>query len=481
MVSCFNYIYLLFSFMQPVTIEELKKVVALSDLSDQHLQWILDHSEPVEYKEGDIVAKKGDPADWMFFITEGRIDYYRDVSGRLVFYHYFANDADSGGVTGLLPYSRMKNYSGNSICVVKLRGIRIHKEYFQELEQLNPDLIQRLIGYMTERARSFATTQLQHEKVNALGNLAAGIAHELNNPASAISRISYELTNRLFLNIELTEKMLRQKINADHIQYLRNELETKDKGQKDKLSALKRIENEDILMNWLQEKGIPTDQQVVEAFVEAGLGGEELESLSNMIPKDDLAQILIWTENLLSSNRIIKDLHEASTRISNLVGAIKSHVHMDRTNELQLTDLHKDLENTLTLLGHKLRDKNIKINKSFCADLEAIPALVGELNQVWTNIIDNAIYAVSKGGEITIETTCDTKNVNVKIIDNGAGIPAEIQSRIFDPFFTTKKIGEGTGIGLDIVNRIVKRHNGEIKVHSKPGWTEFLICLPITQ
>ncbi len=467
--------------MQTVTIEELKKVVAFSDLSDQHLQWILDHSEPVEYKEGDIVAKKGDPADWMFFITEGRINYYKDVSGRLVFYHYFANDADSGGVTGLLPYSRMKNYSGNSICVVKLRGIKIHKQYFQELEQLNPDLIQRLIGYMTERARSFATTQLQHEKVNALGNLAAGIAHELNNPASAISRISYELTNRLFLNIELTEKMLRQKINADHIQHLRNVLHSKDKMQKPKLSALQRMKNEDGLIDWLETKGIPTDKQVIEAFIEEGFSGEDLENLSNIVPKEDLAQILIWIENLLSSKRIMKDLEEASNRISNLVGAIKSHVHMDRTNELQPTDIHKDIENTLTLLGHKLREKNINVNKSFCADLVEVPAYVGELNQVWTNIIDNAIYALDQNGELTIETTCDIKNVNVKIIDNGAGIPAEILSRIFDPFFTTKKVGEGTGIGLDLVNRIIKRHNGEIKVHSKQDKTEFLICIPISQ
>src|SRR4029079_2917638 len=171
--------------------------------------------------------------------------------------------------------------------------------------------------------------------------------------------------------------------------------------------------------------------------------------------------------------RLIKDLSEASSRISNLVGAIKSHVHMDRTNELQLTNIHKDLANTLTLLGYKLREKNITVNKTYCRDLVDIPAYVGELNQVWTNIIDNAIYAVDKNGELTIETTCNSKNVKVRIIDNGSGIPKEILSRIFDPFFTTKKVGQGTGIGLDIVNRIIKRHNGEIKVHSEPGRTEF--------
>jgi signal transduction histidine kinase len=465
--------------MQPLTINDLKKVIALSDLPDEHLKWILDHSEAVEYEDGELLGKTGEPIDWMFIIVEGRVDFYMDVNGRLVFYRYFMNDTESGGMTGLLPYSRLKLSPGNSVASGKVRGLRFNKKYFQELERLNPELIQRLISYMTERAKAFATTQMQHEKVSALGNLAAGIAHELNNPASAINRISYDLANRLFLNIELTEKMLRQKINADHISHLRQKIESKDDAPKNKLSALQRMKNEDKLMNWLEASGLPTDQVIVSTFIEAGFSGEDLETLSN-VSKEELSQILLWIENLLSSQRIIKDLAEASARISNLVGAIKSHVHMDRTNELLPTDIHKDIENTLTLLGYKLREKNISVKKSFCSDMIEIPVYVGELNQVWTNIIDNAIYAVNTGGEINIETTCDKKNVNVKIIDNGSGIPAEIQSRIFDPFFTTKKVGEGTGIGLDLVNRIIKRHKGEIKVYSKPGRTEFDICLPIS-
>jgi signal transduction histidine kinase len=466
--------------MQPITIDELKKVIALRDLPDELLQWLLYHSEAVEYEVGELVGKTGEPAEWMFFIIEGRVDYYRNVNGKLVYYHSFMNDADSGGVTGLLPYSRMKEYHGNSLVSIKLRGLRLHKKYFQELEKVSPEFIQRLISYMTERARSFATTQLQLEKVSALGNLAAGIAHELNNPASAINRISYELTNRLFLNIELTEKMLIQKINAEHIQYLRNIIESKERLPKTKLSALQRMNKEDDLLHWLDDNGIPADRQVVETFIEAGFSDEDLENLAGKVPKEDLGQILLWIENLLSSQRVIKDLAEASARISNLVGAIKSHVHMDRTNAKQPTDVHKDIENTLTLLGYKLREKNINVKKSFCTDLVEVPAYIGELNQVWTNIIDNAIYALDKEGEITIETNCDAKNVNVKIIDNGPGIPAEILSRIFDPFFTTKKVGEGTGIGLDLVKRIISRHNGEIKVHSNPGRTEFLICLPVS-
>ena len=154
---------------------------------------------------------------------------------------------------------------------------------------------------------------------------------------------------------------------------------------------------------------------------------------------------------------------------------------MDRSGEFYCTDIHKDLEDTLILLGYKIRDKNIMVKKNFCEDLPEVEVYIGELNQVWTNIIDNAIYAVSHNGEIKIETECDKKNVTVKITDNGTGIPKEILSRIFDPFFTTKKVGEGTGIGLDIVRNVINRHKGEIKVHSIPGKTEFCINLPVSQ
>lgn len=467
--------------MQPITIKELKKNIALNGSTDEQLQWLLDHAEAIEYSDGELAGKTGETAEWMSFIIEGGIDFYMNVNGRLVFYHHFTNDTESGGVTGLLPYSRMKVYPGNSLVVGKLRGLRLHKKYFQELEQIDPAFIQRCIGYMTERARLFATTQMQLEKVSALGKLSAGIAHELNNPASAINRISYELTNRLLLNIQLTEKMLKQNINPDHIQILREKIESKDETHKPKLSALERLKNEDQLLQWLETSGLPTDHQVVETFTDSGFSSEELENLFREVPNENTVQILLWLENLLSSKRTIKDLQEASSRISKLVGAIKSHVHMDRTNELQPTNLHNDIDNTLTILGYKLREKNISVKKSYCSDLVDVPAYIGELNQVWTNIIDNAIYAMDIGGELIIETTCNKREVNVRIIDNGSGIPPEIQSRIFDPFFTTKKVGEGTGIGLDLVQRIVKHHNGEIKVHSKPGRTEFHICIPVSQ
>jgi signal transduction histidine kinase len=239
-----------------------------------------------------------------------------------------------------------------------------------------------------------------------------------------------------------------------------------------------RIEKEDEIFDWLEKNGIAQDRQSAETLAESGFTIDELENILRTTDTDSFKHILLWLENSLTSEKIMKDLDDAACRISTLVGAIKSHVHMDRTNEMQPTNVHKDIENTLTLLGYKLRDKNISVKKKFCSDLRDVPAYIGELNQVWTNLIDNAIYAMNKNGELTVETKCNEKDVVVRIIDNGVGIPKDIASRIFDPFFTTKKVGEGSGIGLDLVMRIVKRHNGDVRVNSEPGRTEFTVCIP---
>lgn len=466
--------------MQTVTPDDLKHIIALQGLPDDHLQWIIDHCEYREYTDGEIIAKYGEEAQIMWIALMGKVAFYMYLNGRQVYYFTFDNNNITGGVGGLMPYSRMKTYPGYSYAIGDVKMLRMHKDHFHELELLNPEFIQKLIGYMTQRARAFATTQLQHEKVNALGNLAAGIAHELNNPASAIKGISDELIKRLDRNYQLTKKLLECNMTADGIQHVHQLIERKDKSTapRVKQTALQRMENEDSIADWLQDNNV-FQREAAETFAEYGLTIEELEQLLNNLGKNAFACVIPWLENLVSSQKIIKDMADASTRISHLVGSIKSHVHMDRTNDLQPSNIHKDIDNTLTLLGFKLREKNIEVIRKFWPDMPEVPVYVGELNQVWTNLIDNAIFALDKNGMITIETSIDNKNLYVNIIDNGPGIPKEIVSRIFDPFFTTKKVGEGTGIGLDIVNRIIKGHEGTIKVSSEPGRTEFNICIPI--
>src|SRR5678809_673031 len=204
--------------MPPVTVDELKTVVALKDQPVELLQWILDNSQYHEYEDGTCIRKLGEPQNELYIIVEGSVNFYMDVNGRQVYYFTFANDIATGGVSGLLPYSRMKASPGYAYAVGRLRALMVHKSHFPELEHKFPEFIQRLVGYMTERARLFATIQLQHEKVNALGKLSAGIAHELNNPASAIASIASELLKKMQLNYELTEKLLAQGVKATEIQ-----------------------------------------------------------------------------------------------------------------------------------------------------------------------------------------------------------------------------------------------------------------------
>lgn len=461
------------------SIDDLRKVVVLHDLPEDIINWIYEKSEYIEIEEGVLFYKKDEPAEHLWLIPEGRFDFYMDVNGQEVLYFNFQNDNVTGGVGGLLPYSRMKVSPGNAYTVAFTKVFKLHKKYFDELAQVSPELNNRLISYMTERARAFATIKLQQEKVSALGKLAAGIAHEMNNPASAINRIAAELTKRLKDNYDLTGKLLQFNISPELISKINALVQAKEKTTEKKLSMSEKMNREDEIESWLQKNVKGGSEITGDTFVDAGITVEDLALIKNDVGEDEFIHILYWVENLLISQRILFDLHESSSRISHLVSAIKSHVHMDQTNELTCTDIHRDIENTLTLMGYKIREKNITIKKIFAENLPEVPVYIGEMNQVWTNIIDNAIYAMQKGGELTIETFYDSKNVCVKICDNGTGIPPEILSRIFDPFFTTKKVGEGTGIGLDLVNRIIKNHNGEIKVFSKPGNTEFKIYIPV--
>lgn len=470
--------------MSSITTDELRKVIALQDQPDTLLRWILDHGEYKEYEDGAILSKTGQPINDMWMVIEGKALYYQDINGRLIHYFTFENTVATGGAGGLLPYSRMKATQGTTIAAGPLRVVTLHKKYFHELEQKNPEFIQRLIGYMTERARTFATLQLQQEKISALGKLSAGIAHELNNPSSAITRIAIELKKKWLLNYELTEcLLLLQKLDPEQVEILRERAiaQALQASTTPGLTTLQKFEREDEICDWLERNGIEDNRQIGETMTAAGWSVDDFQRMLDTIGQEAFLPVLRWLENLLTAAWLLTDLEEASTRISLLVGALKSHVHMDRTSDMVPTNLHRDIDNTLTLLGYKLRQKNITVKRNYAPALPEIEAFVGELNQVWSNIIDNAIYAMDQNGELTIDTSREGNEVQVRITDTGSGIPAEILSRIFEPYFTTKQAGDGSGIGLDIVNRVIKNHHGKIHVESVPGKTEFKIHLPVCQ
>ena len=281
-------------------------------------------------------------------------------------------------------------------------------------------------------------------------------------------------------HFELTARLIKQAVHPDQLEVLHQIVDSKvnKPAQTIKPSTLEKMDLEDRLNDWFDTFQYK-NRLAAETFSEHDFKVEELEGLKNKIGTEALIAALPWLENNISTQKIIRDLGIASQHITTLVTAIKSHVHMDRSTDLQPTNIHQDIENVLTLMNHKLKQKKIVVHKKFDPALPNVPAYVGELNQVWSNIIDNAIYALPSEGELKIETSHSDEFVYVSITDTGSGIPKEIINRIFEPFFTTKKMGEGTGIGLDLVKRVIEHHHGEVKVQSTPGHTKFDISIPL--
>lgn len=299
--------------MPSITTTELRKVTCLQDLPEEQLQWMLEHGEYHEYPDGSILSRTGEPIDDLWLIMEGKGMFYKDVNGRLVHYYTFENNATTGGAGGLLPYSRMKASPGSTFATGHCRIFVLNKKYFQELERLNPDFIQRLIGYMTERARSFATHQLQEEKISALGRLSAGVAHELNNPSSAITRLAIELKKKLLLNYKLTENiLLLQKLDPVQVEQLREKsialaLQT---ATGDGLTALQKVQRENEFGDWLIQKGFEDNRLITETFTTAGWTVDDLQQMLATVGPDAFLPLLLWLENLLTASWLLSDLEE---------------------------------------------------------------------------------------------------------------------------------------------------------------------------
>jgi signal transduction histidine kinase len=244
-------------------------------------------------------------------------------------------------------------------------------------------------------------------------------------------------------------------------------------------TALERSEREDDLLEWLENHGVAEAWEVAATLNEANLSVADLEDVARNVPEAALPHALAWLGGGISSDQIVEEIKAAAGRISELVASIKTYSHMDRSPEHKPTDVRLGVDNTLKMLGHKVKEKDIRVVREYEDDLPLIPANAGELNQVWTNLLDNAIDAVDQGGELTLRAKLNDLWVEVEIVDDGPGIPEEILSHIFEPFFTTKDVGVGTGLGLGIAMRIVQTHQGHIQVKSRPGETSMCVRLPV--
>lgn len=461
--------------MQASLLNELKEFSAFQDLPDEHLQWLIDRAETLTLEAGDHLFKKGEPANHMYVVLSGALEIKVPQGNQ--FRH--VSTIEKGGITGLLPYSRMKEAGGDGIALTSAKVLSLHKDYFSEMEKVSHPMVQALVSVMTSRTRDFTRSQQQNEKMMALGKLSAGLAHELNNPASAIVRSSDILKRHLHTTPETFKQMMSVRLAPEEVDMINHILFSKIENKEAvKLSMMERTNREDEIAEWLEDQGVDDGYEMAETFVSFGMTISDVEEIGEITKHQYVQPIFGWLNNVLTAERLVKDIEEASIRISELIQSVKTYTHMDKVGDKELSDIHTGINSTLIMLNHKLKEKKIQVVKNFQKDLPKIPLYVSEMNQVWTNLIDNAIDAMDQGGKLEISTHQEFQNVKIDVINNGSGISPDIISQIFDPFFTTKPVGKGTGLGLDIVKKIVDQHAGSIEVESNPGKTVFKLCFP---
>ncbi len=455
------------------TLELLRKVPVFEALPEDQLEWFLECSQEVRAKPGETYARQGDPADAMFVVLEGEVQGRGELAGETVVFPVYA-----GAVSGILPFSRMKKYTLSGRAVTDARLLRFPASRFPELVQKSPELATRLVGLMSDRIREATRFEQQRDRLAALGKLAAGLAHELNNPASAAKRASSQLRD-----------MLKRVRDASH-ELGKRDLTPAQKAEIERLEAsltqtsvlppdpLAASDLEDQLDSLLRSHSQNDLWQLAADLARRNFSPQALEQLFATLDRDTARAALVRISTSLEISGLLNEIESSASRISDLVRAIKEYTFMDQA-PLQNVDVVKTLENTLTILNHKLKH-GVSVKRDYNGGSLLVSSFGSELSQVWTNLIDNAIDAMGGKGELRVRAYRDDDSVVVEIADNGPGISPEVLPHIYEPFFTTKGVGEGTGLGLDTVKRIVRKHRGTIQVRSRPGDTCFQVWLPVT-
>ncbi|NID09779.1 ATP-binding protein [Fibrivirga algicola] len=457
-----------------VTITDLRAFPQFEHVPDDQLTWFLDRAEVADFPKGHVINEAHQPVDSLRLLLEGQINITGQASEDLVTYL-------APAVLGLLPYSRLTEARFPFVAETDVRTLALHRDQLREMTSACYELTEAFVQQMTDRVRTFAHQVQQEEKMASLGRLSAGLAHELNNPVSAIVRNAEALKGHMRATPERFKVIMRLALTDEQTdlvdEWLFNKLDHRTKP----LSLLERSSLEDDLTDWLEDHNVPEAADLASSLADYNFTEEELDNILDQVGEANLQGVLEWVSNNLVTEKLVVDIGEASSRMATLVSSIKSYTHMDRGAGKELVNLPEGIRSTLTLLGHKVRAKNIAITVDVPDNLPELCGWPGELNQVWTNLIDNALDALpEKGGTLAIRSYLEKEQfIYTTFTDNGSGIEDSIQQKIFEPFFTTKGVGKGSGLGLDIVQGVIKHHNGSIKVTSKPGETTFTVCLPV--
>ncbi len=461
---------------------ELGTLFLFESLSPDQLQWLAEHGWVAELPSGHTIFDEGDPAEAIIFLLSGTITLSRRVGPDDVeIVRTDQRGVYAGAMQSYVEDSDLQVYTAtvrvvsNARCFV-LRG----DDFAWAMRKWFPMAIHLLEGLLLGMRNSQQIVG-QRQHLLALGALSAGLTHELNNPAAAAVRATSTLRDRvagmrhklaMLAHDELDPRLLELLVDVQ-------EEAVQTVAQAPRLTAVEESQREEELNDWLDDRGVSGGWELAPIFVGAGTTPEFLEKIADGAPGDVLEGALRWLAYTLETELLLAEITDSVTRISTLVAAAKQYSNMDRSPH-ERVDIHAGLESTLVMLGGKLQ--HIHVTTDFDRTLPPVPVYAGELNQVWTNLIDNAIQAMDGNGTLSVRTSRDGDRLRIEIGDTGPGVPAELRQRIFEPFFTTKPVGQGTGLGLDISYRIVVvRHGGDLSVESEPGDTRFVVRLPLTE
>ena len=447
---------------------------ALAAVPRAQLAWLAERGELRHFAPGELIGHAGDPIDALWVVLDGHFDIkvHRGGGFRRVM------EWRGGDISGILPFSRMRNSPGETRAIAATEVLGLSRDFFPELIRDCQELTAVCVHVMLDRARHFRSSDLHDEKLASLGRLAAGLAHELNNPASAVASNAVALIERLpateaaFRSLggcQLSEPEL-----AAFVALRDRCLAGSPVGFRSPLDFADRIE---ALGDWLKQRGV--DRAEAESLAETGLEIGDLERAAEVLRPETLVSALRALAAGCGTRRLASDIERAATRVHELVAAVKGFTYMDQAMAPKPVDLARGIADTLTVLRSKAKAMSVQLGARIEPGLPPVIGLGGELNQIWANLIDNAIDAAAPGGEVEVSLARQGEALVVRVVDDGPGIPEDLRARVFEPFFTTKPVGEGTGLGLVIAHHLVLQHKGGIDIDSRPGRTEFRVTLPL--
>jgi signal transduction histidine kinase len=462
---------------------QLRRVPILSSLKDDELH-CLEGVREVHIETGEVIMRQGEIAHFFWILLGGELRVYqtladqRDVTLSMI---------ESGNAFGELPLLTNVPNLGSIESTAPSHLLQLDEDQFWSMMTSCPQVRKAILGNMAYRFQKMQSVTVQQEKMASLGTLAAGLMHELNNPGSAARRAASQLRENLMRMHELSLKFKERELTLEQKNCMFDlQKQALTAKQPLMMNSLEQSDAEEALAEWMESANIENAWKMAPTLVSVGMNTAELERLRNDFKEPLLSEALSWLEALVSSMQLVGTIEESIGRVTDLVYAVKSYAYEGK-GQKQTIDINNSIHATLVILGHKLREKEIVLKKDFATDLPSLHSECSGLNQIWTNLLDNAIDAVSQHGQISVRTwseksTAEPNNPHtdlcISVSDNGGGIPLESQAQIFDPFYTTKPVGVGTGLGLGIVHRIVEQYGGTIRFASEPGNTEFVVRLP---